>query len=68
MTAAATAMAEALATAMGGGTDNNQIKLQKWRRLQLGAAAMAMVAASATAMGWAQTTINLSYRNGGGCS
>ncbi len=52
----------------GGGTDNNQIKLQKWRPLQLGAAATAMVAASAKAMGWAQTTINLSYRNGGSCS
>ncbi len=27
-----------------------------------------MTAASVTAMGGAQTTINLSYRNGGGCS
>ena len=27
-----------------------------------------MAAASATAMGGPQTTINLSYRNGGGCS
>ena len=32
------------------------------------AAATAMVAALATAMGRAQTTIKLSYRNGGGCS
>ena len=32
------------------------------------AAATAIAAASVTAMGGAQTTINLSYRNGGGCS
>jgi hypothetical protein len=32
------------------------------------AAATAMVAVLATAMGGAQTTIKLSYRNGGGCS
>ena len=32
------------------------------------AAATAMAEASATAMGGAQTTIKLSYRNGGGCS